>query len=54
MAYNQTTITPHTKCESFNVQHKDLHFTVKEEMDNQMAYLDLNLIKKQGQLKLEL
>jgi hypothetical protein len=50
---NQTKITPQTICEQFNVQHKDLYFTVNKEMDNQIAYLDLNLINKQGQLEVE-
>jgi hypothetical protein len=51
--YNQTKITPQTILEQFNTQHKDLQFRVNEEMDNQIAYLDLNLVNKQGQLEME-
>jgi hypothetical protein len=35
------------------VQHKDLHFTLNEELNNQITYLDLNLINKQGQIEME-
>jgi hypothetical protein len=44
MIYDQTEITPQTILEQFNVQHKDLTFTINEEMDNQITYFDLNLI----------
>jgi hypothetical protein len=50
---NQTKITPQPVLEQFNGQHRDLQFTINEEMDNQIAYPDLNLVNKQGQLEME-
>jgi hypothetical protein len=35
------------------VQHKDLHFTLNEELNNQITYLDLNLINKQWKIEME-
>jgi hypothetical protein len=51
--YNQAKITPHTLTEHFNAQHEDLHFTINEELNNQITYLDLNLTNGQGQLEME-
>jgi hypothetical protein len=45
---------PQTILEQFNIQHGDLQFTVNEETDNQIAYLDLNLVNKQGRLEMEI
>jgi hypothetical protein len=45
--YNQTKITPHTLTKHFNAQHKDLQFTINEELNNQITYLDLNLTNRQ-------
>jgi hypothetical protein len=53
MIYDQTKITPQTILEQFNIQHKDLKFTINEEMDNQITYLDLNLTNKRGQIEME-
>jgi hypothetical protein len=47
---NQTKITPHTITEHCNAQHKDLQFTIDEELNNQITYLDLNLTNRQGQI----
>jgi hypothetical protein len=52
MIYHQTKLTPQTILEQFNVQHKDLKFTIKE-MDNPITYLYLNLSNKQGQIEME-
>jgi hypothetical protein len=52
LQYNQTKITPQSLFEQFNAQHKDLQFTINEEINNQIAYLDLNLINKQGQIEI--
>jgi phage regulator Rha-like protein len=54
MIYNQTKITPQTILEQFNTQHRDLQFTTNEETDNQIAYLDLNLVNNWGQLEMEM
>jgi hypothetical protein len=54
MIYNQTKINPKIISEQFNVQHKDLHFTINDELNNQINYLDLNLINKQGQIEMEI
>jgi hypothetical protein len=51
--YNKTKITPQTIFEQFYAQPKYLQFTINEETDNQIAYLGLNLINKQGQLEME-
>lgn len=51
--YNQTKLTPQSLCEQFSAQHKDPQLTINEEV-NQIAYLDINLINKQGQIKMEL
>jgi hypothetical protein len=53
IVYNQTKITPQSLFEQFNAQHKDLQFTINEEVNNQIACLDLNLIDNQGQLEME-
>jgi hypothetical protein len=52
--YNQAKIIPHTLTEHFYAQHKDLHFTINEELNNQKTYLDLNLTNRQGQLEMEM
>jgi hypothetical protein len=52
--HNQTKITPQSLLEQFNTQHKDLQFTINEEVNNQKSYLDLNLTNKQGQLQMEI
>jgi hypothetical protein len=46
-------ITPQTVLEQFNAQHRDLQFTINEETDTQIAYPDLNLVNKRGQLQME-
>jgi hypothetical protein len=51
--YNQTKITPHTITEHFNAQHKELQFTINEELNNQITHLDLNLTNRQGQIEME-
>jgi hypothetical protein len=53
LLYDQTKITPQTILEQFNIQHKDLKFTINEEMDNQITCLDLNLTNKWGQIEME-
>jgi FMN-dependent NADH-azoreductase len=50
----QPAINPQSLLEQFNAQHKDLQFTINEEVNNQIAYLDLNLINNQGQSESEL
>ncbi|PNF21348.1 hypothetical protein B7P43_G18100 [Cryptotermes secundus] len=41
--YNHTKITPQCILEQFNGQHKNLQFTINEEVNNQITYLDLNI-----------
>jgi hypothetical protein len=43
---NQTKTTPQSLFEQFNAQHKDLQLTINKEVNNQIAYLDVNLINK--------
>jgi hypothetical protein len=50
--YNQTKISPKTIPEQINAQHRDLQFTINKETDNQIHYLDLNLVHKRGQLEM--
>jgi hypothetical protein len=52
--YNQTRITPQNLFEQFNAQHKNLQFTINEEINNQIAHLDVNLINKRGQLGMKI
>jgi hypothetical protein len=52
--YNQTKITPQYILKHFNAQNKNLHFTINEEVNKQITYLDLNLINKQGQINMEI
>jgi hypothetical protein len=49
--YNQNKITPQHILEQFNAQYKDLRFTLNEEINNQIEYLDLKLTNKQGHLE---
>jgi hypothetical protein len=51
--YNQIKITFQILSEHFNAQLKDLQFTINEETDNKIAYLDLNLTNRQGKLEME-
>jgi hypothetical protein len=39
--------------EQFNAQHSELQFTLNEEVNNQIEYLDLKLTNKEGQLEME-
>jgi hypothetical protein len=50
--YDQSKITPQHILEQFNAQHKDLQFTINEEINNQIEYLDLKLTNIQGQLEI--
>ncbi|PNF38136.1 hypothetical protein B7P43_G14608 [Cryptotermes secundus] len=52
--YNQTKITPQCLLEHFSGQHRNLQFTINEEVNNQIAYLDLNLFNKNGQIEMEI
>jgi hypothetical protein len=52
--YDQRKITPQTILEDFNIQHKDLKFTINNEIKDQINYLDLNLTNKRGQIKMEI
>jgi hypothetical protein len=49
---NQTKITHQILLEQLSAQHKDLHFTINEEVKNQIAYLDLT--NKHGKLEIEI
>jgi hypothetical protein len=53
MIYDQNKITPQDILEQFNTQHENLQFTINEEINNQIEYLDLKLTNKQGQLEIE-
>jgi hypothetical protein len=46
--YNRNIITPELLLEQFNKQHKALQFTITEENNKQISYLDLNIKNKQG------
>jgi hypothetical protein len=48
LVYNRTKTTPQNILERFNTLHKDLQFTLNEETNNQIAYLDLELTNKNG------
>jgi hypothetical protein len=50
--YDQNKITPWHILEQFNAQHKELQFTINEETNNQIEYLDLKLTNKQGQVEI--
>jgi hypothetical protein len=52
--YDQRKITPQTILEDFNIQHEDLNFTINNETNDQITYLDLNLTNKPGQIKMEI
>jgi organic radical activating enzyme len=52
--YNQTETTPQHILKHFNEQNKNLQFTINEEVNNQITYLDLNLINKHGKIKMEI
>ena len=55
MIYNQSKITPQQILEQFNTQNKNLKFTMNEEVNSQISYLDLNLINTNEQkIKLEI
>jgi hypothetical protein len=49
--YDQRKITPQTILEDFNIQHKDVNFTINNETNDQITYPDLNLTNKRGQIK---
>jgi hypothetical protein len=52
--YDQRKITSQTILEDFNIQHKDQNFTIYNEINDQITYLDLNLTNKRGQIKMEI
>ena len=54
MIYNHSKITPQQILEQFNTQNKNLKFTMNEEVNSQISYLDLNLINTNEQIKLEI
>jgi hypothetical protein len=54
MIYDQTIINSQTILEQFNIQHKDLKFTINEEMDNKITYLDLNSTNKREPTEIEI
>jgi hypothetical protein len=54
LIYDQSKINPQIINTEFNTQHKELPFTINEELHNQINYLDLNLINKQGHIEMEI
>jgi hypothetical protein len=52
--HDQNKITPKRILEQFNAQYKNLKFTVNEEVNSQIEYLNLKLSNKQGQLEIEI
>jgi hypothetical protein len=54
LIYDQTKINPQIINTEFNRQHRELHFTINEGLHNQINYLDLNLINKQGHIEMEI
>jgi hypothetical protein len=48
--HNQNRTTPQHIQEQFNKQHKALKFTITEENNKQIAFLDLNIYNKQGRI----
>jgi hypothetical protein len=52
--YNPLLISPQDLLQQFNKQHKNLQFTLNEEINNQITYLDLNLTNKNGNIIMEI
>jgi hypothetical protein len=50
--YDQSKITSQNILQQFNAQHRDLQFTLNEEVNNQIEYLDLKLTNKEGKLEI--
>jgi hypothetical protein len=54
LIYNRTKTTPQRILECLNTLHKDLQFTLNEETNNLIAYLDLELTNKKEHLELKI
>ena len=54
MIYNQTKITPQHILKQFNEQNKNLQFTLNEETNKQITYLDLKLTNDNGRIHMEI
>jgi hypothetical protein len=54
LIYDQTKINPQIINIEFNSQYKELHFTINEELNNQINYLDLTLTNNQGHIEMEI
>jgi hypothetical protein len=48
LIYNPDKITPELILELFNKQHKAIQFTITEENNNKISYLDLNISNTEG------
>ncbi|XP_023725557.1 uncharacterized protein LOC111874349 [Cryptotermes secundus] len=54
MIYNRSKITPQYILDQFNKQNNNLQFTLNEEDNNQITYLDLQLTNNHGQVRMEI
>ncbi|XP_023722175.1 uncharacterized protein LOC111872459 [Cryptotermes secundus] len=54
LIYNQLIVTPQYILDQFNKQNKNLQFTLNEEENNQITYLDLRLTNNHGQVRMEI
>jgi hypothetical protein len=54
LIYNPDMITPELILLLFNKQHKAVQFTITEENNNKISYLDLNISNTQGTIEIDI